>query len=265
MSLKSVQLAHFADTIRSIDFASIRCADDIPSSLLLAQQGTLSSYYIPFDTVNLAARVVIVGITPGFSQWRSATAEAQRQLLQGASETAAALAAKKTGAFSGAMRPNLVALLNEIGLQRWLGIADCASLFAADAGLVQMTSILRHPVFVKGTNYNGAPNMVRTPFLQQQMMDWFAQEAAQLNHPLYIPLGGKVADGLLWLARQGVLPESHVLSGLPHPSGASMERILYFLGKKERAVLSNKTNADKLDAAKSGLLAQMATLIAQQK
>lgn len=42
---------------------------------------------------------------------------------------------------------------------------------------MQTTSILRHPIFVDGENYNGTPNMVRTRFLQQQIEESFSEEA----------------------------------------------------------------------------------------
>ena len=48
-----------------------------------------------------------------------------------------------------------------------------------------------------------------------------------------------------------------ILHGLPHPSGANAERVAYFLGRKERAALSSKTNGAQLDAARQALLAQM--------
>jgi hypothetical protein len=75
---------------------------------LIDKEGMLSSHYIPFDLVNSKAKVVLVGITPGLTQWRNAVAEAKRQLGNGASLDEACLAAKRTGTFSGAMRSNLI-------------------------------------------------------------------------------------------------------------------------------------------------------------
>jgi hypothetical protein len=190
---------------------------------------------------------VLVGITPGFTQWRNAMREAQRQLSAGASTDTAHLAAKRTGAFSGAMRPNLIALLDHIGLQRWLGLASCEALFGAASHLVQTTSILRHPVFVDGANYNGTPNMVRTPFLRRHIEAHFAEEARTLDKAVFVPLGPKVSEGLDWLAQRGVIPADRILHGLPHPSGANAERIAYFLGRKDRGALSAKTDASRLD------------------
>ena len=128
------------------------------------------------------------------------------------------------------------------------------------AHLVQVSAILRHPVFVDGRNYSGTPGMVKLPFLREQVLRYFAHEAAQLPDALYIPMGGSVAEGLDWLAREGVIRRDRILHGLPHPSGANAERVAYFLGRKERAALSSRTNARQIDAARSTLLAQMAAL-----
>jgi len=241
------RFAHFAPAIQALELDRINQPSDIPASFLLGQNGPLTSHYIPFDYVNSTARLVLVGITPGFTQWKNAMREAQQQLRAGASTDTAHLAAKRTGAFSGAMRPNLIALLDHIGLHRWLGLTSCDALFSSAGHLVQTTSILRHPVFVDGANYNGTPSMVRTPFLQQQIEAHFAKEAQTLDRAVFVPLGPKLSDGLDWLASRGVIPADRILHGLPHPSGANAERIAYFLGRKPREELSAKTNASKLD------------------
>lgn len=250
----------YAPSIRALDLEKISSAQSIPSDFLLGKDGELSTYYIPFDYVNTKAKVVLVGITPGFTQWKNAMHEAQKQLLSGAPEKSAWIAAKRIGAFSGAMRNNLINLLDSIGVNTWLRIGCCDALFSSHADLVQTTSILRHPVFINGDNYNGTPSMVRTPFLRNQILTHFAQEVAQLNDPIFIPLGPKVSEAIAWLTEQGVLNKDRILDGLPHPSGANAERIAYFLGRKEKGALSAKTNAAQLDAVKSALMRRMEAL-----
>jgi hypothetical protein len=247
------RFTHFASAIRTLDLDQIVTPADIPATFAMGSDGTLTSHYIPFDLVNPLARIVLVGITPGLTQWKNAMHEAQRQLKAGVSMDSAHQAAKRTGAFSGAMRPNLIALLDHIGLHRWLGLASCDALFDSASHLVQTSSILGHPVFVDGTNYNGAPNMVRTRFLQQQIEAHFAEEAKILDKAVFVPLGPKVSEGLDWLTKRGVISPERVLHGLPHPSGANAERLAYFLGRKPREALSPKTNASKLDEARTHL------------
>ena len=250
----------YLDAIRATDLNVIQTATDIPPVFLISQDARLSAHYIPFDYVNTKAKLVLVGITPGLTQWKNAVAEMQRQLQQGTSIDVALEETKKVGAFSGAMRNNLIELLDAIGIQDWLGIAGCASVFDEDKHLIHTSSILRHPVFVNGANYNGTPNMTKTPSLKSLMLEHFAKEAAQFKDALFIPLGPVVSDGLNWLANEGILRPQQILHGLPHPSPANAERIAYFIGKKERTALSTKTNADKLDAARSGLISQIESL-----
>ena len=258
--MPDILFPRYRDAIRSLDLDGVRTPAEIPAAFLLGREGRYSAHYIPFESVHAGARVVAVGITPGFVQWKNAMREAQRQLAQGADDATTLRAARLAGAFSGAIRPNFVALLDAIGVQRWLGIASCATLFDEDAGLVQVSGILRHPIFVDGKNYSGSPPMTRNAFLREQVLAYFAEEARQLPDALYIPMGSSVGAGLDWLAQQGVIPRARILHGLPHPSGANAERVAYFLGRKDRASLSAKTNGAQIDAARAALLEQMSKL-----
>lgn len=51
--------------------------------LLLWQEAPLSVFYAPFDWVNTAARVMLIGITPGYFQASEALRETQRCLRAG--------------------------------------------------------------------------------------------------------------------------------------------------------------------------------------
>ena len=313
-AMPELLFSRYRDTIQRLDLAQVATPADIPEAFLLSREGRYSAHYIPFESVNTAARVVVVGITPGFVQWKNALREAQRQMEAGAGDDAVLRASRQAGAFSGAIRPNFVALLDAIGVQRWLGIAGCATLFGADAGLVQVSAvlraarlagafsgairpnfvalldaigvqrwlgiascatlfdadaglvqvsgILRHPIFVDGKNYSGSPPMARHGFLRELVLRWFAEEARLLPDALYVPMGGSVGEALDWLAAEGVIRSDRILHGLPHPSGANAERVAYFLGRKDKAALSSKTNGAQIDAAREGLLQQMAALLA---
>lgn len=255
------QFLDYADLVAATDLAQVVKAADIPDGFLLARAGRVEARYIPFDYVNPDARVVVVGISPGFVQWKNAVRAAQQGLRDGLPLPELLRAAKYAGAFSGAIRPNLVALLDHIGLQRWLGIASCATLFGEHAHLMHVTGALRQAVFVDGTNYNGAsPNMVTTPLLQAQLLAYFGQEAALMREAVFVPLGPKVGQALSWLAHRGVFDEARILHGIPHPSGANAERIAYFLGRKEKAALSSRTNGNQIDADRLALRARMAAL-----
>lgn len=227
---------------------------------LMAREGSVSVYYAPFEWVNPEARVVLVGITPGKTQAANALSEAKRAICEGAALTEALRRAKAIGAFSGAMRPNLVALLDAVGLQKWLGLASCGELFGTAAGMLQTASVLQFPVFVDGENYNGTPDPTKHSLLGEMIEQHFGKMCAQLPQAVFVPLGPVPSKVLAWLAAQGTVHPSRVLDGLPHPSGANAERIKYFLGQKPRSELSVKTDPVKLDAAKAALIESVAKL-----
>jgi hypothetical protein len=250
----------FAPVIRNLTNAELSGSVPADEKLCVARQGSLTVCYTPFEYINVKARVVLVGITPGRTQLMNAIRECRRALDAGRPASEALRAAKMTGAFSGTMRPNLIGLLDAIDLHNWLGISSCAGLFGGSSDLVQTTSVLRNAVFVNGENYNGNPAILRSEFLQEQLLSGFGQDAKALPDAVYVPLGDKVAAALAWMVKRGALREDRILSGLPHPSGANAERIAYFLGKKSRAALSAKTDPRKLDDAKSRLIARVGAL-----
>lgn len=234
---------------------------DTLTGLTLHDQGGLSIAWAPFEHVTESARLVVVGITPGRQQTENAFRAFHDALAADLPQTEALRRAKLTGAFSGPMRESLVAMLDHIGAQRAFGVDSCAELFAGRHDLAHLTSALRHPVFVRGGNYNGAPDMLRTPVLRQMVETHLAAEARALPHALWLPLGPKPTAALLHLAASGILERSRVLEGLPHPSGANGERIAYFLGRKARHALSAKTPAGPIDAARARLVAQVAGFV----
>ncbi|WEM44870.1 hypothetical protein PTW35_26845 (plasmid) [Photobacterium sp. DA100] len=239
--------------ITSLDFSQPSACQSEP--LLIGQSGALSAYYAPFDYVNREARVVICGITPGMQQARIALSQAQQAIADGADHQAALRQAKETASFAGAMRNNLVNMLDTIGFQHYLNAQSCSVLFGELKAQVHYTSALRYPVFKDGKNYSGSPSMVSHPFLRSMLDTTLAEECRALDeNTIFIPLGGKVEEALRYLANQGVIRDQQILAGLPHPSGANAERIAYFCGNKPRHTLSNKTNPDELDARKARLI-----------
>jgi hypothetical protein len=249
----------FAPVIRDLTQSELAGSASLYNKLTLAQQGALRICYAPFEYINPQAKVVIVGITPGKTQMLNAIREARRQLDLGNDEMQVLRAAKATGAFSGAMGPNLAAMLDHIGLHRWLGITGCEQLFwgGAASHLAQAASALRNPVFVDGENYSGTPKVGRNPFLRESLLAYFGEDVAPLRNAVFIPLGPTVSEAISLLVARGLLDGARVLDGMPHPSGANAERIAYFLGRKSRQSLSNKTNPDTLDQAKARLTQQV--------
>lgn len=244
--------------------AQLKQEIETPKALLLdgTQHGNkrIETAYAPFEHVTPNAKIVIVGITPGRQQMANALVEFRRQLGAGMTRDKALVEAKKYASFSGSMRANLIAMLDDIGVAKLLELGTTAELWDTDSGLAHFTSALRYPVFVDGKNYSGAPSMTRVPVLRSQIETFLVSEMQQLPDALYVPLGPKVSEALEWAASRASIRQAQVLSGLPHPSGASGERIAYFLGRKPRELLSNKTNAARIDAARDKLVSKIREL-----
>jgi len=243
-------------------YAAIKNYEGEPMApeLLMAQEGAISVYYAPFEWVNPEARVVLVGITPGKTQAANALTEAKRAIEQNLADEDVLKRAKATGAFSGAMRPNLISMMDAVGLNTWLGLTSCSTLFGANSRMMQTASVLQFPVFLSGENYNGTPDMTKHTLLRTMLLEHFGAQCSRLPNAVFVPLGPVPTKAMAWLAAQGVVSSNRILEGLPHPSGANAERIKYFLGQKERCALSKKTDPDKLDAARTQLRIAVETL-----
>jgi hypothetical protein len=257
----SAHLTRFAPILTAASEDAIRGDVTLGGQLVIERAGDLVVSYAPFEHIELSARIVIVGITPGAQQACNALLEVRRQLLAGNDHASALAAAKVFASFSGPMRTNLIAMFDHIGLHRFIGVQSAADLWNDSRTLVNFTSALRYPVFVAGKNYSGQPSMTAIPILRNLLDTCLHEEARALPKAAWIPLGPKASQGVDWLVQKGMLDRSRVFVGLPHPSGANAERIAYFLGRKSRATLSSKTNAATLDDARERLSKQVMSLV----
>lgn len=216
--------------------------------LTIERDGQVRIQYSVFDHINPNARLVIMGITPGELQANEALKTARLWLARGASGDEVLRRSKSSASFAGAMRTNLISVLDHIGIANGLGIKSCGSLWSDHNHLVQFTSALRYPTFVEGKNYSGSsPSMTKHPLLRRHLLQYTGTELHSLSNALLVPLGPAAVDAAVAFVDEGLFPKKNILFGVPHPSGANAERIAYFLGRKPREALSAKTNPDKLD------------------
>jgi hypothetical protein len=234
---------------------------EFPDELLLSQEGRYATYYAPFEFVNTSAKIVICGITPGVQQALIAIKTAKKSLQAGLSNAETLQRAKYAASFAGAMRRNLTDMLNFIGLHQWLGLETCGDLFETRQDLVHFTSALQNPVLDQGQNFSGGSAMVSNTYLWNQIREGLKKEIEALpTDCVFIPLGRGVDSVFEKLANEGLIESRRVLYGLPHASGANAERIAYFCQRKDRALLSNKTNPARLDESRTRLLIRVAEL-----
>src|SRR4051794_37944731 len=88
----SDRFSEFSATIKALPEVSRDAV--LTDGFLLERDGDLRVYYAPFDHVNESARLVLVGITPGWSQMQDAYLVAQESLRSGHGEAVALARAK---------------------------------------------------------------------------------------------------------------------------------------------------------------------------
>jgi hypothetical protein len=204
----------------------------------LGHEGGLAVHYAPHnETVNTSAEIVIVGITPGWTQMELAYRSVRDDLHEGGySLEQMAMRAKRVAGLAGSMRQSVVAMLDQLGLPELIGLRSAAELFGDRRALLHTTSVLQHPVFVHGVNYTGhQPTIERSELLSYYAYEVFPKEAALLRKPrLWIPLGKAVSEVMQRLVKDGVLKEASCLFGFPHPSGANGHRHRQFEEHRDR-------------------------------
>lgn len=202
--------------------------DLLAEDFRLAEDGSLSVFWIPFERLNRHARVVICGLTPGYGQMLEAFTAARDALAAGMDLAPTMNHIGRSASFAGTMRINLVRMLDHLGLAKALDIASAGTLFEDADELVHTTSALRYPVFVGGANYGGNPQVRRTPLLRSYVIGTLGPELAAVSDALIIPLG-KAAEGCIRLLTEaGDLDEERCLRGFPHPSGGNGHRVRQF-------------------------------------
>ncbi|MEO8558212.1 MAG: hypothetical protein ABI439_04060 [Rhodospirillales bacterium] len=117
------------------------------------------------------------------------------------------------------------------------------------------------PPVTESNRYTGQPSMLRVPLLREMLTKYLSAEVRSLKDAYF--LGAKVTEALEYLAKQGEIDRDRVLDGLQHPSGANAERIAYLLGRKPQSVLSVKTRAQPIDAARGRLHSKVKELLAR--
>ncbi len=243
-------LERYAHLIRALpDRERLEKSDLLVSEFRLHHDSQLDVYYAPFDYVNETAKVLLLGITPGWTQMEIAYRNARQDLLDGLATLEVCQRSKKQASFAGSMRKNLIAMLDGLGLPLLLDIPSSESLFSEHRMLLHTSSAIRYPVFVHGRNYTGhSPRILDTPTLRGFVDNVLAEELRQAPQAVIIPLGKSVAAVLEYLADKGNIERGRCLLGFPHPSGANGHRIHEF--EEHRSRLAKQLKAQLRISAK---------------
>ncbi len=222
---------HFAPQIAALpQHTPLTKADLLVPGFLLHEAPTWALRYAPFDYVNEQARVVIVGIAPGWYQTEMAFRLARNALRAGQPLAEASKYARQNASFSGPIRKTLVNMLDSIGLHTALGIETCAQLYGERSDLLHTTAAVRYPVFVGNQqNYAGyTPSLFKTPLLRRFVIEVLGGELQRIPDALVIAVGKSIGEALQLLVVEGVLETERCLIGMPHPSGANVHRPAQF-------------------------------------
>lgn len=230
-------LQEFLPKIKKIrPFQPLTKKDLLVDDFLIGSDGDLRMYYAPHNEyVNQRAKIVIVGITPGWTQMKTAFEHFIKGLDDGRDVNQILKDVKKAASFSGTIRANLISMLDECGIHHVINADSSSVLFEEKRHLLHTTSIIKYPVFFQDKNYTGhQPPIQKSPFLSEFAYHVFPDELNQIEQPaLIIPLGKSVGEIFSYLVAEGKVQEHFILKGFPHPSGANGHRIKQFSAKKE--------------------------------
>ena len=211
----------------------INKSDVTNSKFLVNKEGNIKIYYAPFDYINPKAKIMIVGITPGFQQ--------MLQSFEVVNEGKSLKEVKDLSSFKGSMRTTLVKYLDELMVNKTLKIKSCESLFNKDSKQLHTTSLVKYPVFDKGKNYSGA-NILKKKMLLDFIEKNFLKELKTLKKSIIVPLGNTVSSTIEYLNNKYNLKLACFLKGFPHPSGANARKNIQFKENKRnmKILLRNK-------------------------
>ena len=235
-------LYDFKDKINKLPIKDKYLKEDLlVNDFLIDKEDNIEIYYAPHNEyINHKAKIFIIGITPGFQQMSTAIAVARKELENGMGIEDIQYKCKVAGRFSGSLRKNIISMLDELELNKVLGIDSCSSLFRENDYLLHTVSLIPYSVFIKGANYSGhTPKLIKSPFLMKYVYENFIDEFNSLNNSkdiLLIPLGRAVEEVLEELQKKKIIGEDQVLYGFPHPSGANVNRVSQFNENKDKMI-----------------------------
>ena len=246
-------LHDYKDTIKRLPIKDKYNKDEILiNDFLVEKEKDIEIYYAPHNEyINSKAKVFIVGITPGYQQMNTAISVARRELESSNDIEKIQYQCKQAARFSGSLRNNLINMLDEIELNKYLKLNSCSQLFGEKDYLLHTVSLIPYAVFIKGKNYSGhTPKLIKSEFLMKYIYENFVDELKKLDYAeniLIIPLGRSVEEALYKLCEKNIISEKQILKGFPHPSGANVNRVNQLKENKENMNQIIKAHYEKIN------------------
>lgn len=191
----------------------------------LYRDDKISIYYAPHnEIINKQAKIFIIGITPGWTQTSIAYKTAYERLNKNLDYDTIKYECKRNSRFAGSMRKNIIEMLDELDIPKYLNISSSLELFDND-DFLHTTSVIPYPVFINSKNYTGSnPKITENKVLYDYVRKYFYNEVKSVSHALFIPLGKAVEEVLELMIKENIVAREQCLLGFPHPSGANGHR-----------------------------------------
>jgi hypothetical protein len=198
--------------------------DLMTDEFMYEKDNKLEVYWAPFESINRDAKVIMLGITPGWTQMQLAYNYVRKNI--GGEKTEDLLRnAKREASFGGVIRKNLIDMLDGIELNKHLNINSCAELYGEKNHLLHSASALRYPVFINRKNYTGSsPSMFKHRVLLQMIHELLVPELSEVKEAVIIPAGKAVSEVVRRLTEEGQIRNQTILYNFPHPSEANGHR-----------------------------------------
>jgi hypothetical protein len=216
-------MSKFFNQIRSLK--KINKSTLTNKNFLIKREDNIEIYYAPFDYINIKAKIMIVGITPGLQQ--------MLQSFEAVNEGRSLKEVKDLSSFKGSMRTTLIKYLDELNINKKLRIKSCESLFNINSKYLHSTSLIKYPVFDKGKNYSGS-GLLKKKILLDFLEAYFVKELKKLDKTIIVPLGNTVSSTIDYLNNEFKLNLKCFLKGFPHPSGLNVRKDIQFKENKVR-------------------------------
>lgn len=213
------RFATFRGQIGSLPPRVLEREDLHTTAFRLCAVGRIEIYYAPFDWVNRAARVVLLGSSPGWHETELAFRALCAALRAGDGEMTALRKARLATIPSGPLRQGLSRMLDAAGIHHAVSVGRSSRLFEPDRSELHWTWAVRYPAVVSGQDYDTtSPSLLACPILREFVVDALAGELAAIPNAVIVPLGAAAASAVWLLVRLGLLERARVGPSLPDPT-----------------------------------------------